>query len=233
MIHMITDFATTELQRLNELEPSAQAKFNWDILTFINTLKEQGRIDDGSAPYVLNAVVRLAALKPLTPLTGEDSEWALVPPQQPTDETVFINKRCPSVMKKVNNDTNQVYVLDNEAVVISSDGGLTWWDKDKSVAQVNFPYFPPVNPTVMYVEPTDDPEQFTVITDEEKIKNLRELSQAKIQEKSESSETVEVVAETDKCKDSGASMECKDVQKSESSAASSNKKYIKKTNKKQ
>ena len=57
-----------------------------------------------SAGYARNSLVKLLDFKPITPLTGEDSEW-----NDSTDDS-FQNKRNSSVFK--NKKTGEVYDID-------------------------------------------------------------------------------------------------------------------------
>lgn len=63
-----------------------------NIIQLLETFSEQGH-SGSSAPYVLRQFGKLASFEPLSPLTGEDSEWIEVAPGK------FQNKRCSEVFK--------------------------------------------------------------------------------------------------------------------------------------
>jgi hypothetical protein len=64
-----------------------------NVLELLKVFADQGH-SGMSAPYVLGVFEKLARFKPLTPLTGEDSEWMEV------GDGVFQNIRCGEVFKE-------------------------------------------------------------------------------------------------------------------------------------
>ena len=109
--------------------------------------------------------------KPLTPLTGEDSEWSVVDTFGNKQ-----NKRCSSVFM----DTDGTCV-DLDSYVVSDNGGITWFTSKKFTKKIKFPYMPPATPKHIYIEYKKDPgpgqtsDEFDIITnDKERIKKLYE-----------------------------------------------------------
>jgi len=136
----MTMFAYTkqELSRINDPEPSETKDYLNACLLDLMEIISQQRHTPRSALELLSYMRRLVRFKPLTPLTGEESEWA----------TVFDNKqqnrRCFSIFR-LNGDNSTAY--DSEGVLFSDDDGQTWFtDVEKSKIPVAFPYVPPNSP---------------------------------------------------------------------------------------
>jgi hypothetical protein len=90
-----------------------------------------------SASYAISILEKILRFEPLTPLTGEDSEWVEVM------KGVYQNNRCSRVFKK------DGVAQDNEAVVfydiIRDDNGKefkSYFTNWKSQKDVTFPYTP-------------------------------------------------------------------------------------------
>jgi len=64
-----------------------------NLIQLLQVFGEQGH-SGFSAPYCLNAFNKLARFEPLTPLTGEESEWNEV------GENTYQNNRCGEVFKE-------------------------------------------------------------------------------------------------------------------------------------
>lgn len=169
------NYITNEISRLHDFDPNVQSKVNWDIVSIANMLQENGHVGPNinTGKYIANVLTRVLSLKPVTPLTGHEDEWEIRSSECTPEFTVFVNKRCPSIIKRVASDTNAAEVLDYDAVVISSDGGLTWWEPHRCYAKVEFPYVPPVIPSALFVKEVGE-EQFEVITDQEEVAAYRE-----------------------------------------------------------
>lgn len=175
---MITSYVASELAKVRDFDPGLQAKVNWDIISLVNSLKEQGHLanegGNNTGLYMVNVLSRLLCMKPITPLTGEDSEWTFSAEQSTETKHVFINLRCPSVAKEIDTATNQTKSVDYDAVVISSDGGVTWWERSKCSTVVHFPYLPPVQPTILYVREKEGAEsEYEILDNEDEIIALR------------------------------------------------------------
>lgn len=84
-----------------------------------------------SASYAVKTLNKLLSFEPLTPLTGEDSEWEEV------SFGLFQNKRCSHVFK----DESGVYDSTGK-VFVDPDGG-SYTSRDSRV-NITFPYTPRV-----------------------------------------------------------------------------------------
>lgn len=85
----LVEFAKEELSRV-DLEYDGMV--SEAALEIIEVFARQGH-SGGSAATTIRVVERLMRFQPLTPLTGDDSEWTEV------TEGQWQNKRCPSVFK--------------------------------------------------------------------------------------------------------------------------------------
>ncbi len=162
-------YAEMELARIPQDEDGMQALINRDILDIVKKFSEQGH-SGFSDSYALTMLERLLRFKPISPLTGEEDEW------NDLGHGLMQNKRCSSVFK---NSDGTVYDID--AVIVSDNGGITWFSSGSFRKQVTFPYSVPTHPEKVYIEYTEDvPPGFTgdkykVITDDQnRIKALYE-----------------------------------------------------------
>jgi hypothetical protein len=104
-----------------------------NILELIKVFDQQGH-SGFSAGYCIRILTKLLKYKPLSPLTGEDSEWIEVA------DKYYQNKRCSSVFK----DEEGVYDID--AIVKRNQKGHTYMGPRK---YITFPYTPPEKPEVI------------------------------------------------------------------------------------
>ena len=86
---MLVEYAQDELSRVGDIY---DGMVNEAALDLVKLFASQGH-SGGSAQLTMEIAGKLMQFKPLTPLTGEDSEWTEV-----ADGT-FQSKRCPSVFK--------------------------------------------------------------------------------------------------------------------------------------
>lgn len=98
------------------------------ILKMIEVFADEGH-SGMSASIAVGAFEKLARFEPLTPLTGEDSEWTEV------DSGKFQNRRCPHVFK----DEGGAY--DIEGRIFREPSGICFTSRDSRVP-VTFPYTP-------------------------------------------------------------------------------------------
>ncbi len=76
------------------------------------------------------------------------------------------NKRCSSVFKDKNGD-----VTDIDAIIVSDNGGFTWFQSPRFRKKVTFPYLPPTTPEKVYIENTEEvgpgftSDKYDIITD--------------------------------------------------------------------
>lgn len=118
-------FAEKEFEILKKIskekgEEFLVQEFEKEILAVCKKFSESGQ-SGGSAPYTASAIAesikRLSLFKPLTPLTGNDSEWEDVSSLWCTSKKVFQNKRLLSVFK----DKEGAYFID--AIVFQDENG--------------------------------------------------------------------------------------------------------------
>lgn len=100
-------FAEKEFEILKKIskekgEEFLVQEFEKEILAVCKKFSRSGQ-SGGSAPYTASAIAeaikRLSLFKPLTPLTGDDSEWEELPNSGCSSEKLFQNKRLSSVFK--------------------------------------------------------------------------------------------------------------------------------------
>lgn len=102
------------------------------IIKMVQTFADEGH-SGMSAGYALSILKKLLAYEPLTPLTGEDSEWNEV------SQGVYQNKRCSRVFKQADRFDGQAYDIDGRVFV--DPGGSAFTSRD-SLVPVTFPYTP-------------------------------------------------------------------------------------------
>ena len=140
----LVDYAKEELKRIGMVDSGepyndAVAKA---ILDLIELFASQGH-SGFTAPYTVNAFKRLAMYKPLSPLTGEDSEWSEV------RSGVYQNKRYSAVFKEDGKAYN------TEGKMFTDDNGLTWYLSKDSHIEITFPYVVPDEPEEVYLDRTE------------------------------------------------------------------------------
>lgn len=167
-------FARKELEKLLKVHTDAatrneQAVLNKNIMALVNVFAGQNHTNE-TAYYVLNTLQRLLSLKPLSPIMGTADEWIEV--TRPGDDLrTFQNKRCPSVFKKCNKDGMMLDCIDQDGIVLSTDGGFSWFTSARLMKHVQFPYMPGNGPEQVFVREDKD-GTLTPITDTEEINAL-------------------------------------------------------------
>lgn len=106
-----------------------------DVMALINIFCNQEH-SGASSHVVLDIFNRLAHYKPITKLTGADSEWV------EADEETYQNVRCSTVFKE--KKTGKVYDINGK--VFSDDGGKSYYMTENSRTYISFPYNPPTKP---------------------------------------------------------------------------------------
>lgn len=144
-----------------------QESANQDILEIINIIRKQHH-SGHSISYIMNIVNRLVKFLPLSPLTGEDNEWV----NDDFNNGFKQNKRCPNVFK----DSKTGICTDIDKIIVSDNGGYSWWSSGEFDKTITFPYLPPNEPKKIYIEYTDEKNGVWVdITDDkERQKKLYE-----------------------------------------------------------
>ena len=168
----LIEYAKKELALVGDQE------INRDILAIIELFESQGH-SGFSAEYAINFLERLLRFKPLTPLTGESDEWTEVAPHGAKQ-----NKRCSSVFLKKDGIAHDI-----DGIVVSDNGGITWFQSNRFRKQVTFPYYPPAHPEEIYIEYTEyvppgfSGDKYEIITDQpERIRALRERKRREFDE---------------------------------------------------
>lgn len=137
----LVDYAKEELKRIGMIDSGEP--YNEEvakaILDLIELFASQGH-SGFTAPYTVNAFRRLAMYKPLSPLTGEDSEWSEV------RSGVYQNKRYSAVFK----EDGKAYNI--EGKMFTDNNGLTWYLSKDSHVEITFPYIVPDEPEEVYLD---------------------------------------------------------------------------------
>lgn len=176
----LIEYAKSELDRLGKDKDGMQEMMNRDILEIIEKFGEQGH-SGFSANYAIQVIERLLRWKPIKPLTGEDDEWSEA---LSFKDLIRQNKRCSSVFKYEDGHCEDI-----DAIIVSDNGGHTWYNSGKFRKTITFPYTPPIRPEEVYIEYTEPvPRGFTgdkyeIITDKpERIKALYDKFQKEMDE---------------------------------------------------
>lgn len=144
----LVDYAKEELKRIGMIDSGEP--YNEEvakaILDLIELFASQGH-SGFTAPYTVNAFKRLAMYKPLSPLTGEDSEWSEV------GSGVYQNKRYSAVFK----EDGKAYNI--EGKMFTDNNGLTWYLSKDSHVEITFPYIVPDEPEEVYLDKTESEEE--------------------------------------------------------------------------
>lgn len=140
-------FSEDELNRLllnckSSDELNTQTAINKSILDIVKVFSDQ-HFTGTTASYCLEILNRLLNYKPLTPLTGADSEWEDVS-QYGSNDTCYQNKRYPAVFKDKDGKAYDV-----ESKIFSDDNGHTWYTSKESREYIDFPYEVPDRPKLI------------------------------------------------------------------------------------
>ena len=139
----LVEYAKKELSLLGD--DKMQQHMNANILELIRTFANQGH-SGFSASYLISVLSRLMNFKPLTPLTGDESEWGDCLGNK--DDTQQ-NKRCSAVFRK-NHDNAAAYYIYGK--VFSDNGGITWYTNRNSHVPITFPYSVPDKAEKVYLD---------------------------------------------------------------------------------
>jgi len=141
-------YAKSELDRIGMTEDGYEynAMGRNAILELVEKFAEQGH-SGFSASYVTNCLEKLLRWEPLSPLTGEDSEWTLL---EYDDETRYQNKRCSRVFKDFD---GRAYDIEGKVFwdwYTNEDGekSKSYFTCKESRVYIDFPYVP----TTVYEE---------------------------------------------------------------------------------
>lgn len=139
----LKSYAESELDRVLGSDEYDQ-EIRKSVLEIIGIFEEQGH-SGFSASYAISALTKLMKFEPLTPLTGEDSEWNEV------GNGVFQNRRLSRVFK--NTSDNRAYDIDGIVFyewMEDEDGRKfkSYYTCKDSKVFIEFPY----EPKTIYVE---------------------------------------------------------------------------------
>jgi len=134
------EYAKTEFKFANWVDEDG--KFNDEmqemmckqVLELLDLFDKHGH-SGFSAPYAINLFKNLADFKPITPLTGEESEWVEI-------ENKWQNKRFSSVFK---DSDGRAY--NSQGKVFREPNGACYTNSDSHV-YIKFPY----TPSIEYVD---------------------------------------------------------------------------------
>lgn len=159
----LLSYAENELDIIGMKEDSPDemnAMMRKHILHMVKEFSDEGH-SGFSGRYALNVLTKLLDFKPLTPLTGEDSEWNLV------GDGHWQNKRCSSVFKNVDGSCHDIdgKVFWEWAVSYDDDGKpngkahKSYYHGSGCSTPVTFPYTPPKEPIYEYRYSDATPQQ--------------------------------------------------------------------------
>ena len=139
----LVDWAKNELKLWNVDNDGFGEMASNDVLEVIEVLCNQGH-SGMSAPIIMGIIQKLWSWKPLTPLTGEDSEWT---DELDPDGNTLMNKRCPAVFK--NKETGKAFYLDGRVFVEPNGNTFTC---NLSSVDIDFPFTVPDKPIYVYLK---------------------------------------------------------------------------------
>lgn len=126
----ISDFAKSELTRAGLFDEDSDygGMLGQSVMKLIDVFSDEGH-SGFSAGMAISLFEKLARFEPITPLSGDDSEWMEI------YDGEWQNKRCPHVFK----DSNGAY--DSEGRIFRDPDGSCFTSRDSRVA-ITFPYVP-------------------------------------------------------------------------------------------
>ena len=114
----------------DEEDRNMQKVINKHILDLVEMFANQGH-SGFSANYTINILTKLLKQSFVTPLTGEDDEWAEV------TDGVYQNKREGKIFKQADRFDGKPYYIDGKA--FSDNGGKSWYTNSESFVTIEFP----------------------------------------------------------------------------------------------
>ena len=120
------------------IDPMNQAMMN-DVKNLLKVFSKQGH-SGFSGSYAISLFTKLANFDTISPLTGQDDEWADMS-SYGDGSPMFQNKRCGSVFK----DTEKGIVYDSTGMVFTNlcaDGTESSYTSSHSRVNITFPYTP-------------------------------------------------------------------------------------------
>lgn len=152
----LLSYAKQELDLLGIKDKSKDNPDSWmrdHILKMIEVFEEEGH-SGSSAKYAISILTRLLDYKPLTPLTGEESEWMEV------GFETSQNRRHYSVFK----DQTGTYWSDGIVFwewCLTEEGKKikTYFTSRDSRVPIKFPWYPPSEPEYRFRPTKEFPEE--------------------------------------------------------------------------
>jgi hypothetical protein len=129
----LIDFAKKELDIVGMKEDDSEISnraMREHILKMVEVFSDEGH-SGFSANYAVAILQKLLKFEPLSPLTGEDSEWNLISKK----ENLYQNKRCSYVFR----ENGKAYDINGKVFV--QENGSAYTSRDSRI-DVTFPYTP-------------------------------------------------------------------------------------------
>lgn len=136
------EYAKTELDIIGMTDSGDEMNIEMrnNILEIIEKFSDQGH-SRFSASYAIDILNKLLNFKPLSPLTGENSEWVEI------RDSVFQNKRYSSVFRQLDCFNGQAYDIHGKVFIehyydennVERTSSFTSSD---SIVPITFPYVP-------------------------------------------------------------------------------------------
>lgn len=154
----LVSYAESELNRIGmpaDSKDEMNLAMRNHILHMIKEFADEGH-SGFSASYAVSLLSKLMRFKPLSPLTGEDDEWAAVAEQ--SGGILWQNKRASHVFK----DSDGAYDINGKVFwewQIDRDGNQykSYYSGPESKMPVEFPYMLPEEPIYEYRFSDADP----------------------------------------------------------------------------
>jgi hypothetical protein len=137
------DYAKRELDLVGMTEDSGECNVSMrnHILHMVEEFAKEGH-SGFSASYAISCLEKVLRFEPLSPLTGEDSEWDDM--SEYYEKTYLINNRCTHVYKDESGawDVNGTVFYDWYVDKETGETYKSYFTNRKSRTPVTFPYTP-------------------------------------------------------------------------------------------
>lgn len=140
---MLLDFAKKELDLLGMTEDNTDimdSSMREHILKMVEVFADEGH-SGFSASFAINCLEKILKFQPISPLTGDDSEWTKI---EFGPEMEYQNKRCPRIFK-----TEDGVAYDAEGIIFwelvpDEEGKMqkSYFTNKNSRVNITFPYVP-------------------------------------------------------------------------------------------
>lgn len=146
----LVQYAESELDRIGMVDDGdMNGAMRKHLVHMVKEFSEEGH-SGFSASYAINCLKRLLNFKPLSPLTGEDDEWADV--SEISGNTLYQNKRCYSVFKDKDGayDTNGKVFWEWCTNKETGEQFKDYYTNKEGHIRITFPYTVPDEPIYEY-----------------------------------------------------------------------------------